>query len=78
MSADTGNNQKAGLASPLGEGGEEGRAGMEEPTVLSQGRSRGAGATSPEVNAGGEQVRELSTGRKCAPDLGHTARAGGG
>ena len=38
MSTDTGNNQKAGPASPLGEGGGGGSTGVEEPTVLSQGR----------------------------------------
>lgn len=52
MSGDTGYDQKAGLASPLGDGG---RAGVEEPTVREE-EGGGAGATSLEAKAGGEQV----------------------
>ena len=72
MSGDTGYNQKAGLASPLGEGG---RAGVEEPTVREEG---GAGATSLEAKAGGEQVRDPLHSQDECPDPGHTARVGGG
>ena len=62
MSGDTGYNQKAGLASPLGEGG---RAGVEESTVREEG---GAGATSLEAKAGGEQVRDALHSQEERPE----------
>ena len=68
MSGDTGYNQKAGLASPLGEGG---RAGVEEPTVREE--EGGAGATSLEAKAGGEQVRDaLHSQEECPRSRSHS------
>lgn len=74
MSGDTGYDQKAGLASPLGDGG---RAGVEEPTVREE-EGGGAGATSLEAKAGGEQVRDALHSQEEHPRVGHTPGLGAG
>ena len=67
-------NQKAGLASPLGEGG---RAVWRNPQ---SGKKKEVGPGPPHWNhrQAGSRSGTLSTARKSAPDPGHTARVGGG